>query len=282
MNFLALIITLLLQQFGGVHERVQRDDWFRRWQIRVSGWNIGGEGRLLMALLPALVLAQLLLDLLQPMLFGLLWIVLAVVLLLYSLGRADFEQLMARYRSQCHAGDFEGAYLDTLSDLGVIGAVDNLQSPQEVHARVQRGFFYEGYQRWFPVLFYFVVFGPVGALGYRLLQLCRQRFEAALVERCLVIADWVPARLLAATFALTGNFVRSKEVLFNALGDLSAAPEQLLYAVGTAALDAPGQADSPEQSFGELAARQNEETGRLLSRSAICWVALIALIVLMD
>ncbi len=43
-------------------------------------------------------------------------------------------------------------------------------------------------------------------------------------------------------------------------------------------LDLPAPA---EQSFSEYAARQNEDTGKLLARSAICWVAVIALIVLL-
>lgn len=281
MNFLAIIITLLLRQFLGSGDQVHRDDWFRRWQLRVSSFNIGAVGRLAMVILPALVVVQLLLNALQPFLFGLLWMILAVVLLLYALGRGDFQLLMERYRSQCCAADFESAYLGTLSELGGTGALDNPQSLQEVHALVQRGFFYEGYQRWFPVLFYFVLIGPVGALAYRLLQLCRDDFEAELARRCIFLADWVPARLLAATFTLTGDFVSSRDTLFNSLGDVAVAPDQLLYEVGTAALgNSPAQA-ADEQSFSTYAAAQNEDTGKLLSRSAICWVALLSLIVVL-
>jgi AmpE protein len=281
MNFLAIIITLLLRQFLGSGDQVHRDDWFRRWQLRVSSFNIGAVGRLAMVILPALVVVQLLLNALQPFLFGLLWMILAVVLLLYALGRGDFQQRMAQYRSQCRAADFEGAYLGTLSQLGDTGTLEKPQSMQEVHALVQRVFFYEGYQRWFPVLFYFVLFGPVGALAYRLLQLCRDDFEAELARRCIFLADWVPARLLAATFTLTGDFVSSRDTLFNSLGDVAVAPDQLLYEVGTAALgDSPAQAPDG-QSFSTYAAAQNEDTGKLLSRSAIAWVALLSLIIVL-
>ena len=55
MNFLAIIITLLLRQFLGSGDQVHRDDWFRRWQLRVSSFNIGAVGRLAMVILPALV-----------------------------------------------------------------------------------------------------------------------------------------------------------------------------------------------------------------------------------
>lgn len=283
MNFLALMITLLLRQFRGVSDWVQRDDWFRRWQTRVTTWQLGSVGHLAMVVLPPLVVAQLLLNAVQTRSGGtVLWIVLAVISLLYALGRGDFQQRMARYRSQCRAADFEGAYLDTLSAPGVTGAFDKPQAPEEVHTFVQRGMFYEGYQRWFPALFYFVLLGPLGALAYRLLQLCRDNVAAELAGLCIVLADWVPSRLLAVTFSVVGDFVGSRNTLFNSLGNLAAAPDQLLYEVGTAALDTSRSGATTEQAFSAYAARQNADSGKLLARSAICWVAVVALVVLLD
>jgi len=284
MTFLAMIIALVLVQVWGSGSRVQHDDWFRGWQSRIAAWSIAPTVKLAAVVLLPVALAQIILDAVQPVLFGLLWIALAVFLLLYSFGRRDFHELMERYRGQCHSGDFEGAYLTTLSELGWTSEKDNPVSPQEVHALVQRGFFYEGYQRWFSVLFYFVLLGPGGALAYRLLQLCRHNFEAALTERCLFLLDWVPARLLAAAFALTGDFVGSRDKLLEALLEVSAQADQLLYVVGTAALgNAPAQdsVDPGDPGFGESAARQNREAGSLLSRSAAAWVAVISLAVVL-
>ena len=93
-----------------------------------------------------------------------------------SFGRGDFQELLERYRSQCAHGDFEGAFLTTLSELDWATARDDPGSPKEVHALVQRGFTYDGYQRLFAVLFYFVLLGPAAALAYRLLQLGRHHF----------------------------------------------------------------------------------------------------------
>ena len=284
MTFLAMIIALVLVQVWGSGGRVQHDDWFRRWQSRIGGWGVAPVVKLAAVVLLPVVLAEIVLDAVQPALFGLLWIALAVVLLLYSFGRRDFHELMARYRGQCQSGDFEGAYLTTLAELGWASEKDDPVSPQEVHALVQRGFFYEGYQRWFSVLFYFLLLGPGGALAYRLLQLCRHNFEAALTERCLFLMDWVPARILAAVFALTGDFVGSRDKLLDAALDVSAEASQLLYEVGTAALgDTPGQGqiDSGDSGLGESAARQNRETGSLLARSAAGWVAVISLAVVL-
>jgi AmpE protein len=282
MNFLTIIIALLVRQFLGTTDGIQSDDWMRRWQQRVSSWNLRPVGHLVMAVLPGLLLAQLLLDALYPMLFGLLWIVLAVILLLYALGRGDFHQLMEQYRGRCRAGDFEGAYLGTLSQLPWTGAEENPQSLQQVHVLVQRSFFYEGYQRWFPVLLYFVLLGPVGALAYRLLQLCRDEFELELADRVMLLADWAPSRLLAATFTLAGDFGGSRDELFRAVPDFTMAPTELLFKVGMAALGSSPLPAPDQPSFNESAARQNEDIGKLLSRSAVCWVVFLSLVVLLD
>lgn len=281
MSFLAVIIALLLVQAWGSGNRVQQDSWFLGWQERVAAMGVLPQVRLaLVVLLPAAA-AQLVLNALQPLLFGLLWIALAVFLLLYAFGRRDFHELMERYQGQCRSADFEGAYLTTLSELGWAGSDDNPGSAAEVHTLVQRGFVYEGYQRWFAVLFYFVLLGPVGALAYRLLQLCRQDFTPGLTERCLFLVDWVPARLLAAAFALAGDFVSSCNKLLDALPDTSVETSQMLYDVSLAALGTgPGSAVD-DAEFGTWAAAQNKELGSLMQRSAACWIVVISLLVLL-
>ena len=282
MTFLAMIIALVLVQVWGSGNRVQHDDWFHSLQRRVASWGLLPEIRLAaLVLLPALAL-QLLLNILEPLLFGVLWIALATFALLYSMGRRDFHELLERYRTQCRGEDFEGAYLTTLVELGWTAESDDPVSPSEVHALVQRGFFYEGYQRWFAVLFYFVLLGPAGALAYRLLQLCRNQFEAQLVERALYLVDWIPARLLAAAFSLAGDFVASRDTLFHGVTNTSLEAPQLLQTVGQDALGAGLDVPNPDEPFGEYAAGQNLELASLLYRSAACWVALVALLVLLD
>ena len=119
---------------------------------------------------------------------------------------------------------------------------DRPASAEEVHAVVERGFLYEGYQRWFPVIFYFLVLGPAWAVAYRLLQLCRRDLEPALIERCLFFADWIPVRLLAAAFAITGDFVGSRDELLRGLTDTSRDGGELLLEVATAAARPGGPA----------------------------------------
>ena len=281
MIFLAIIIALVLVQAWGSGSRVHRDDWFLGWQSRVANWRVGPQIKLALVILLPVGLVQIILGVLEPVLFGLLWIATAVVLLLYSFSRRDFHELMGRYRDQCRSADFEGAYLSTLPELGWATSQDDPVSPREVHALVQRGFIYEGYQSWFAVLFYFVLLGPAGALAYRLLQLCRHDFEAEIAERWILLADWIPARLLAAAFTLTGDFVGSRDKLLDGLLDASAETSQLLYAVGSAALGKMPTEFPDDLAFGQEAAAENKETGSLLFRSAAAWVAVISVAVLL-
>ncbi|MCB1842649.1 MAG: regulatory signaling modulator protein AmpE [Halioglobus sp.] len=280
MTFLTLILALVLLYVRGSGGPVQRDQLFYRWQSRVAAWNLGqAVGLGLVVLLPAL-LAAWLLDAIDRVLFGLVWIAVATVLLLYSFGRGDFDELIARYRYFLAAADYQGAWIALSRALGC-GFEAAPESTADRHQRLLRAIVYEACQRWFAVLLYFLLFGPAGALAYRLLQLCRYQFAAPLVERCLFFADWLPSRLLAATFMLAGNFVLSRNVLRDALRDTGLSADVVLAQVACAAVteDAPSADDA---DFGRTASEHIAGVRSLLSRSAACWVAVIALWVLID
>ncbi len=282
MTFLAIIAAVLLLQVWGTAERVHIDSWFANWQTRVTAWGLpGGISLALLVLLPSL-LAIFALSVIQPILFGLLWLLLATLLLLYAFGRGDFQALMGRYRSHAYSGDFEAAYLSACTDFDWENSDEAPDTALEVHARVQQALLYEGLQRWFAVLLYFVLLGPAAALAYRLLQLCRGTIEPALVERCLFLLDWIPSRLLAATFVLTGDFIGSRVTLLAALQDRTEGAGKVLYAVGLAALGSGlSGSTGDEETFGPEAAAQNREFDALLSRSAVCWIVAFSLLVLL-
>ena len=281
MSFLAIIIALVLVQVWGSGGRVQRDEWFITWQARVSGLSAIPLLRLsLQVLLPA-VLCWLVLDVVGGFLFGLLWLILAVVLLLYSFGRGEFFSVMERYRGQCRSGDFEGAYLTARAELAWISEADDPVSAAEVHALVQREFVYEGYQRWFAVLFYFVLLGPPGAVAYRLLQLSCRGEDGRLALTSLFYVDWLPARLVAAAFTLTGDFAGSRDAFLASLRNTGDSARGVLYTVAEAALDSSLDLFAgDDRAFAAEAARNSEQLAGLLSRSAACWVLVLAVFVL--
>ena len=282
MTFLAIVIAVVLLQAWGSADRTQYDGWFTAWQARVSRWNLPAGVSLAAQVLLPTALALFLLSLAEPFLFGLFWVPLAALLLLYSFGRGDFQGAMGRYRGHVYSGDFEAAYLSACQEFEWEDAAVAPDSPLGVHALIQRAYLYEGLQRWFAVLFYFVLTGPAGALAYRLLQLSREGCGTGLVARLLFLLDWLPARLLAATFTLTGDFIASRDSLLAALADTGADAGPVLYTVGVAALG-PDAAIVPDEDAvtGPAAAAQNREFNALLARSAACWIVVLSLLVLL-
>ena len=274
MKFLAVVIALMIFKVGA-GRAVQQDAWFERWRRQVAGWQLAPwPGLGLLILVPTLIAVGVL-DTVNDLLLGLPWIPVAVVLMLYALGRSDLEQLQSRYRMQCRSGAFEAGIRGVLP--ADIEQVPALAAP-EAHHLVQRELIYEAYQRWFAVVFYFIVAGPAAALVYRLVHLSRGPLEAPPVTRVLVVLDWVPARLLAATFAVAGDFVRCRAVLAKGVMDPGKAADELLYEVGCLASGARlDDAFSVEQASAE-----HEEAGDLIARSGVVWVVVLALLVLLD
>ncbi|TDG15056.1 hypothetical protein E2F43_02110 [Seongchinamella unica] len=278
MTFLALIIAIVLERLTPLEDWLLHDGWYRRWQGQLAALGLDGTWQVLIAVLLPVIAASLVLDVLRPLLFGLAWIGAAVIILLYSLGRSNLGAQQERYRSQCRRGDFEAAWLAASSEYDWFYADEQLDS-QSMHQRAQQGFLYEAYQRWFAVLFYFLVLGPAGALAYRLIHLSGD--GNAHRQQLLFYVDWVPVRLLAAAFTLTGNFVASADELWDALREPRMPSTDVLYSV---ALAATGEDRVPPEEgglSGQRAAAQNETFVALVRRASICWVALIAALVVL-
>ncbi len=110
MEFLTVLIVLGFLQVWGSGGPLQRDDWFYQFNENIPQRIDLAELRLLAAIgIPALGVF-LLQDLLESALFGLLSLILYVTVLLFSLGRGDFNQNLQNYLTAWNLGDFEEAY----------------------------------------------------------------------------------------------------------------------------------------------------------------------------
>jgi AmpE protein len=146
--------------------------------------------------------------------------------------------------------------------------------------------------RRFGVLFWFAVLGPVGALGYRLVQLLARSpaFRDSVgdaretFERTALILDWAPAHLLAWSLALVSDF----DAIVSAWRDYHLAHGQgyftldlgFLAVIARAGVDADvaageGGLESVGDPLAELADAQI-----VLRRALFVWLAVIGVIVL--
>lgn len=278
MSFLSLLFALVLRRFSSLGRLVQHDAWFHRWMRQVARLGLSPVPSALAAVTVPCVIAQALLCELQALLFGLFWMVAAIVMLLYALGRTGHGREQEQYRSFCRRGDFEAALLALGARPGWVDQEREV-TPASINDGVQRGFLYQGYEQWFAVLFYFFVAGPVGALAYRLVQLCCTRDMRA--SALLFYVDWLPARLLAATFALAGNLVASLDDVWRAWHDGTLPAADVLHGVAVAATESPLEVAENGEISGQAAAAQNEMLSALMRRAGVCWLAIVSLLVIL-
>ncbi|AYC34293.1 hypothetical protein D3880_18815 [Pseudomonas cavernae] len=273
MSFLVLLLVLWVEKFSAWRRRVQHDGPWLRELARVEA-NPGLAALpwlslALLVLLPLALLTALLLTL-QPLAHGWLALPVHLLVLIYSLGRGDLLAALGPFRDAWRRGDSQAAYHVAERDLAL-----EAEESSALLLRVQGYLVWQAYQSFFAVIFWYALLGPVAALAYRLLALTGEHAQLpALRERALQLRhafDWVPVRVLAASFALVGNFVAVSRVLLHELLSWEVSAAQLMVKVGRAA------GDLPELVLGEAGVASLDELWQLLVRAAVLWYAALAL-----
>jgi AmpE protein len=269
MSFLVLVLAVWIEKFSALRRRLQRDGgWLRELAKLESSPRLGKRPWLilvLLVLLPVALLALLLLVL-EPVAYGLLALPVHLLVVIYSLGRGDLLAELGPFRDAWRRGDLQAAEHVAERDLKITA-----DTGEQLLERVQGHLLWQAYQSFFAVIFWYFLLGPVAALSYRLLALAAEHGTApALVERAGQLRhafDWLPVRLLAASFALVGNFVAVSRVMLHELlsWDISAA--QLMEKVGLVA------AEIPPPVVGADGINSLDRLWELLLRAAVLWYA---------
>ncbi|MBL0840813.1 hypothetical protein E3Z27_03900 [Pseudomonas mediterranea] len=273
MSFLVLLLAVWIEKFSALRQRVQRDGaWLGelnrieaspRWVNRP--WLV----LLAMVLLPVALLA-LLLWVLEPLAYGLLVLPVHLLVVIYSLGRGDLLAELGPFRDAWRREDLQAATHVAKRDLGI--EADN---GEQLLERVQGHLLWQAYQSFFAVIFWYFLLGPVAALSYRLLALAAEHSRnPGVAERATQLRhafDWVPVRLLAASFALVGNFVAVSRVMLHELLNWNISAAQLVDKVGLVA------GEIPEPVAGPDGINSLDRLWELLLRAAVLWYAGFAL-----
>lgn len=271
MSFLVLLLMLWVEKFSSWRRRIQRDDpWLRALARVEAGPRLAASPWLALALLVMLPVAVLglLLVLLKPLAYGWLALPVHLLVLVYSLGRGDLLASLGSFRDAWRRGDSQAAYHVAERDLSL-----QAEEGEGLLVSVQGYLLWQAYQRFFAVIFWYALLGPVPALAYRLLALIGEHAQLpALRERALQLRhgfDWLPARVLAASFALVGNFVAVGRALAQDLLDWDSPAAQLVATVGRAA------GELPAPTLGDVSSL--DALWELLVRTAMLWYAGLAL-----
>lgn len=273
MSFLVLLLAVWIEKFSALRQRVQRDGgWLHelnkleaspRWVNRP--WLV----LTILVLLPVALLA-LLLWVLEPVAYGLLALPVHLLVVIYSLGRGDLLAGLGPFRDAWRREDLQAAAHVAKRDLDI-----EADDGEQLLERVQGHLLWQAYQSFFAVIFWYFVLGPVAALSYRLLALAAEHSQnPGVAERAAQMRhafDWVPVRLLAASFALVGNFVAVSRVMLHELLNWNISAGALIDKVGLVAGEIPRPVAGPD-GINSL-----DRLWELLLRAAVLWYAGFAL-----
>lgn len=211
-TLIAVVVALVLGHMAqSLAASVRHYGWYRDWVRWLdarfpegSFWR--GRWGLVIALVPPLLAVSLFQLALRDSLFGLTTLVFGVAVLFYTWGPRDLDldvdavadapDPIARRNAAAHLWP-EGAMPATLDGPSLVAAV-----------------FRNAQHRWFGVLFWFLLLGPVGALLYRLVAVSAEGEAASALPNqtrdgartLMAWLDWPVAQLMTLALALVGNF----------------------------------------------------------------------------
>ncbi|GAB2895110.1 regulatory signaling modulator protein AmpE [Microbulbifer echini] len=289
MTLLIILMTLALVQIWGSGWPLHRDRWFDRWSARVEkAPQLQGQDGLLLGLsiLPPVLAAALAMAFVESSAGGLGVLLLGIPLLLYCLGRGNFNDILSTYLRSWYRGDLKGAAEAARPLLREIheGAGEGAR----LHEQVFRGAAYCAFERLFAVLFWFILLGIPGALLFRLSALYAERARGTEREisaaRWLWLLEWVPVRVMGLSFAIVGNFAGCYRAWRQCLMCRERDTAQVLEAYLEGAL---GGINANECRFSDDISQVQRQSGAeieglqaLLSRSLLLWITVLALTVL--
>jgi AmpE protein len=224
MTVLALALALSLELWLADPRRFRSTEWYEAmltWiRTRLGDteyWN--GWPGLLAVVLPGPILVGMIIDLVDSDgVFGaLLHLAGATAVLFWSLAVRELKDGVESF-----LGAFDGGHeLDARRATRELLAAEPATEPERWPHSVAQAMLAQINDRLFAVVFWFLVFGPLGAVLYRTSSLLAQRatratgvidnaFDAAAVQLHRGLG-WIPARLAVAGYALVGSFEQTLE-----------------------------------------------------------------------
>ena len=275
MALISIILGLFLDRtFRHLHD-LRDMTWFEFYAQaiqRFTGKRVPPLQFIVILALPVLLLLGIQI-MLHGFFFNLPSFVFGIIVFIYCLGPACLSTDIEAYIHARTLGDEDEAlhYAGTITDTAAS------TSPDQQISDVTRAILYVANERIFATIFWFIIFGPFGCMLYRLISELSKQIEygdlAEFSGFIHAIMAWVPARMLAAGYALTGNFDGAYHAYKDRAhtADFSQSNKEVLVATG---LGAMRNLDMATELAGIYAAQA------LVMRGVIVWIAMLAVMTL--
>ncbi|HHF7374544.1 regulatory signaling modulator protein AmpE [Legionella bozemanae] len=184
MKLLVILLCLLSERFLIHSVSYQRFYWFFDYcqKIKMStnkhSFFTNPWVLLVLIIIPIVLLVSIIYLLLHHLVFGLIGFLLSILIFFYCLGPQDVFYPIVQS--------------DTRTNQELVGDYFVLVNRQL-----------------FSLVFWYIIAGPIGALAYRLITLCRDvNYVSEQANEITDLLEWIPARLTVLLFLLVGNFQR--------------------------------------------------------------------------
>lgn len=182
MKLLVILLCLLSERFLIHSVSYQRFYWFSDYCQKIKGavnsFSTNPWVLLALIVLPILLLVSIIYFLLHYLMFGLIGFLLSLIIFFYCLGPQNVFYPI-------------------------------VQSDIKSNEELVGDYFIAVNRQLFSLVFWYIIAGPIGALTYRLITLCRDiYFVGEQANEITDLLEWIPARLTVLLFLLVGNFQR--------------------------------------------------------------------------
>lgn len=248
MTTICLLTAIFLDRLFPRLEEFRRFGWLTRYadfvrSLLPDSLRTDHPRQLLILFTPLLALVAFIQGIFSDSVTGFGSFLFATAALFYALGPQDIDREVTRYW-EADNDDDRAEQLEITQSL-LQDSVPDTEVAQE--SAIADAILWQANNRFFAVVFWFILLGPFGAIFYRLTAQTVQASTDgmawgnainATANRLLEILDWLPARITAGLYAISGSLEESVEH-WKHLFDTHAGkptPREILVAVGHGAL----------------------------------------------
>lgn len=283
MKLIIILLCLWLDHYMHIGAKGRQQHYFNAYEDFLKKY-LGSTGvwqgpvSLVIVALPILLIVGLL-QLYGMFHSNMVELILGVLVLLFCLGASPLQDKLETYlRPRDKEGEKGESAGTSEAELKKIVEDAGVDSKQGFHRNVTELTLWQSHERFFAIVFWFLILGPIGAIAYRMISWFHDNalHGEAMYDKQLdqmtwlhTWAAWIPARLVALSYTLVGNFMSSFDVWMK-MAIKPAMSKEILVDSGMASLGLDeGSAKGADKT-------ENVQAMGLVHRALLVWVLIIA------